>query len=111
MLATDKERGPRLRHGFYADIGSVFDDAAEPGDLNPELMEYTNWCRTHLRGNHDVHIENENVMRNGKLVDVRVWLVISFDLSGDAMLSRMTWPSLKRYPEHAKRRRRSRSSC
>lgn len=112
VLKQTFTRGGKTHHGlhkYYRDFGSMLVDT----DVSyaEHAQEMVDWHAEHTKGSWSWEVEDRNAYDdNGKLVDVRRWIVISFDLSGDAMLSRMTWPDLMRYSEDVKRRGRSRST-
>ena len=69
-------------------------DALEPDQLERVMFvldELTRVCKGRWRWN----LIDEPTFRQGKAIDVVKRLYVSFDLSGDAMLSRMTLQDLK----------------
>jgi hypothetical protein len=108
---AEPARGLHLHHVYYQDLGTALDDTHDIAVLETALVEYNEWCNEHAKGQFRVALEPHNLLGStGTVADVRYWLVISFDLSGDAMLSRMTWPDLRKYPARDKRRGRTRKT-
>jgi hypothetical protein len=104
----DSHRG---EHTYFHDFGSMLADVNTDA-LSEEASNIVKWHAKNAKGTWSWQIEERNVYgEDGKVVDVRHWLVLSFDLSADAMLSRMTWPDLRRYPDNAQRRGRTREAC
>ena len=88
----------RGRYHYYVELESLMTD--EPLS-NSDKLAIVAWHITNCKGSWAWKVSNHAVYGgddNSTLFDIRPWLIISFDLSDDAMLSRMTWEDMKRYP-------------
>lgn len=84
------------RHQFYFDIGTLFMDPDSFANRTSEAARMVMWFREHLQGNWAWSAPEWNrIGPDGRMLDVRKVLWISFDLSDDAVLARMTWLDLK----------------
>ena len=88
----------QFQHQFYLDLGSIIVDDVDEERFE-QAIRLVNWCRDNVNGDWAWVVADEHVHTpvddGDSLVDVRKILWISFDLSEDAMLSRMTWFELK----------------
>jgi hypothetical protein len=79
------------------DVMSFYDLMSSPNeDLLPITIEPTvNWMLDNLKG-HWWMCSFTTPLVDSDTKDVRIQMWFSFDLAEDAMLSRMTWPALRR---------------
>ena len=84
-----------FQHVYWMDVMSFFDLIDSPDDdLMPEAIEpILLWMSETLKGHWRVCSFTTS---QEETKDVRIQMWFSFDLAEDAMLSRMTWPALRR---------------
>lgn len=84
-----------LQYRYFQDLGSLL-DFQRMDNIVEQAQEIIAWHRSHVKGLWAWTLDERNVCDHaGAIKDVRKYLWISFDLSEDAMLSRMTWRDLK----------------